>query len=153
MTPYFLPDERLMAALALAAMRGVRVDLVVPARSNHRYMDGAMRANVAPILRDGVHVWRSPSPFRHSKLMVVDGEWCLVGSCNWDIRSFRLNFELCLEIYDRTLAAELSAMMRWLAGRAADIGGAGPAHPAGAVAGRGAAAVLAVPVAPVPPPA
>ncbi len=111
MTPYFLPDERLMAALSLAAMRGVAVDLVIPAHSNHAYVDGATRANVGPILRDGVRIWLAPPPFRHSKIMVVDGEWCLVGSCNWDIRSFRLNFELCLELYDRALAARLSAVM------------------------------------------
>ena len=43
--------------------------------------------------------------------MVVDGEWCLFGSCNWDMRSFRLNFELCMEMYDRDLAAALSALM------------------------------------------
>jgi cardiolipin synthase len=44
--------------------------------------------------------------------MLVDDEWCLVGSCNWDIRSFRLNFELCLEVYDKTLAAALTALVR-----------------------------------------
>ena len=43
--------------------------------------------------------------------MVVDGEWCLIGSSNWDMRSFRLNFELCMELYDRDLAGALSALM------------------------------------------
>ena len=43
--------------------------------------------------------------------MVVDGEWCLIGSSNWDMRSFRLNFELCVEVYDRGLAATLEALM------------------------------------------
>ena len=118
MTPYFLPDERLMSALALAAMRGVAVDLGIPARSNHFYVDGATRANVGPILRDGVRIWRCPPPFRHSKVMVVDGEWCLIGSCNWDIRSFRLNFELCVELYDQDLAETLSALMRASRGEA-----------------------------------
>ena len=112
MTPYFLPDERLMSALALTAMRGVAVDLVIPQRSNHFYVDGATRANVDPILHDGVRIWRCPPPFRHSKVMVVDGEWCLIGSCNWDVRSFRLNFELCVELFDRELAARLVALMR-----------------------------------------
>jgi cardiolipin synthase len=45
-------------------------------------------------------------------MMVVDGEWCLIGSTNWDIRSFRLNFELCMEVYDPGLAASLLALMR-----------------------------------------
>jgi cardiolipin synthase len=110
MTPYFLPDERLITALALAAMRGVAVNLVLPEESNHTLVDWASRANIGPLLADGVRIWRSPPPFHHSKVMVVDGEWCLIGSSNWDIRSFRLNFELCMEVYDRDLAAELTAI-------------------------------------------
>ena len=111
MTPYFLPDERLITALALAAMRGVAVDLVLPAKSNHTTVDWATRTNIGPLLSDGVRIWKSPPPFHHTKIMVVDGEWCLIGSCNWDIRSFRLNFELCMEVFDRDLAAMLSAVM------------------------------------------
>jgi cardiolipin synthase len=111
MTPYFLPDERLITALALAAMRGVAVNLVLPEASNHVLVDWATRANIGPLLIDGVRIWRSPPPFHHTKIMVVDGEWCLIGSCNWDIRSFRLNFELCMEVYDRDLASKLTALM------------------------------------------
>ncbi len=111
MTPYFLPDERIVTALSLAAMRGVAVDVVIPQRSDRVVVDWANRANIGPLLSDGVRIWRSPPPFRHSKAMVVDGEWCLVGSCNWDIRSFRLNFELCVEVYDRELATLLTALM------------------------------------------
>jgi cardiolipin synthase len=112
MTPYFLPDERLLTALAVAAIRGVAVDIVVPAKSNHPLVDWATRANVGPMLSEGVRIWQCPPPFRHSKLMVVDDEWCLIGSSNWDIRSFRLNFELNMEVYDRDLAATLSDVMR-----------------------------------------
>ena len=111
MTPYFLPDERMITALSLAAMRGVAVDLVVPARSNHILVDWATRANVGPLLTGGVRIWRSPPPFHHSKIMVVDKQWCLIGSANWDIRSFRLNFELCMEIYDSALAETLTTLM------------------------------------------
>jgi cardiolipin synthase len=111
MTPYFLPDERLITALSLAAMRGVAVDLVIPHRSNHTLVDWGTLTNIGPLLIDGVRIWRSPPPFHHDKIMVVDGEWCLIGSCNWDIRSFRLNFELCMEVYDRDLAARLTALM------------------------------------------
>ncbi len=112
MTPYFLPDERLITTLGLAAMRGVMVDVVVPSHSDHAAVDMAMRANVGPLLADGVRVWRSPNPFNHSKIMVVDGVWCLVGSSNWDMRSFRLNFELNVEVYDEALAGVLSAAIR-----------------------------------------
>lgn len=112
MTPYFLPDERLITALALAAVRGVAVDIVVPERSNQLVVDWATRTNIGPLVSHGVTIWRGPSPFHHTKIMVVDDEWCLIGSANWDIRSFRLNFELCMELYDRDLAATLTAVMQ-----------------------------------------
>ncbi len=112
MTPYFLPDERLITALSLAAMRGVDVTIVIPEKSDHRLVDWATRANIGPLLSDGGRMFLCPPPFRHSKVMVVDGEWCLIGSCNWDMRSFRLNFELCMEVYDRTLAEQLSTLMQ-----------------------------------------
>ena len=108
MSPYFLPDEALITALVLAAMRGVEIDIVIPEKSNHALVDWGTRANVGPLLTEGVRIWQSPSPFHHSKVMVVDKQWCLIGSCNWDIRSFRLNFELCVEVYDRGLAKLLS---------------------------------------------
>ena len=111
LTPYFLPDERIVTALGLAAQRGVVVDVVIPRKSNQRLVDWATRANVGPLLVDGVRIWRNPPPFEHSKLMVVDGLWCLVGSANWDMRSFRLNFELTMEIYDEALAATLEGVI------------------------------------------
>ncbi|MFO1027918.1 MAG: phospholipase D-like domain-containing protein [Acetobacteraceae bacterium] len=111
MTPYLLPDDRLVSALSMAAMRGVAVDVVIPARSDHRVVDWAVRANSVPLLSDGVRIWHSPPPFHHAKLMVVDGEWSLLGSANWDMRSFRLNFELCLEVYDGELAVALQSFI------------------------------------------
>ena len=111
MTPYFLPDERMTTALALASMRGVAVDVVIPEKGDHAFVNWATFANVGPLLVDGVRIWRCPPPFRHSKIVVVDGEWCLIGSSNWDMRSFRLNFELCMELYDRDLAGVLSELM------------------------------------------
>ncbi|HLZ66356.1 MAG TPA: cardiolipin synthase [Aliidongia sp.] len=111
MTPYFLPDDRMLTALGLAAMRGVRVDVIVPQKSDHRVVDWAFRAQVGPLAATGAKIWRSPPPFEHSKLMTVDGLWCLIGSSNWDMRSFRLNFELNMEIYDADLAARLDEFM------------------------------------------
>jgi cardiolipin synthase A/B len=121
MTPYFLPDQSLITALCLAAMRGVAVEVILPEHGDHRLVNWATRANVGPLLRDGVRLWRSPPPFRHSKVLVVDGEWCLVGSSNWDMRSFRLNFELCVEVYDRDLAAVLETLMKGSQGEPLDV--------------------------------
>lgn len=111
MTPYFLPGAETMSALTLAALRGVRVDMIVPQRSDHRFVDLAMRAHIAPLIEAGVRFWLGPAPFNHSKLMVVDQRWSLVGSANWDMRSLRLNFEMNVEVYDEALALELDAFM------------------------------------------
>jgi cardiolipin synthase len=111
MTPYFLPDDRLITALALASLRGVDVSLVIPARSNKPVVDWATRSQVEPLLAAGCRIWKNPPPFDHSKLMTVDGAWCLVGSANWDVRSFRLNFELNLEMYDPALAERIDSMI------------------------------------------
>ena len=111
LTPYFLPAEPLIIALSLAAMRGVAVDIVIPDRSNHRLIDWATRAHVGPLLAAGCRIWRGPPPFDHSKLMVVDDAWCLVGSSNWDTRSLRLNFELNLEVYHADLARRAAAQI------------------------------------------
>ncbi|RDJ21466.1 cardiolipin synthase [Bosea caraganae] len=108
-TPYFLPDEQLLTALQLAALRGVTVDIVLPARNNHRLVGWAVYAHIRPLLKMGCRLWRSPPPFDHSKLMVVDDAWCLVGSANWDARSLRLNFELTVEFHDSDLAGRLGA--------------------------------------------
>jgi cardiolipin synthase len=111
MTPYFLPDERVVTALALAAMRGVSVEILVPTRSNRRIVDWATRTQIEPLLDAGCRLSEANPPFDHSKLMTVDGIWCLIGSANWDMRSFRLNFELNVEIYLPSLAEQLDALM------------------------------------------
>lgn len=105
MTPYFLPDDRFLTALALASMRGIEVDIVVPWHSNHTVLDWARSANLPRFLDSGCRIWLARPPFNHSKLMVVDRHWSFVGSSNLDVRSLRLNFEINLEAYDGTLAA------------------------------------------------
>jgi cardiolipin synthase len=110
MTPYFLPDERIMTGLALAAYRGIEVDVVLPEHSNHPTLDWGARAQIGPLLAAGCRVWTHPA-FDHSKLMTVDNTWCLVGSSNWDVRSFRLNFELDVEVYETELAARINEVI------------------------------------------
>ncbi|PYD48020.1 cardiolipin synthase [Novacetimonas pomaceti] len=107
MTPYFLPDDRFLTELALAALRGIEVDIVVPHHSNHVIIDWARSANLPRFLDSGCRVWQARPPFNHSKLMVVDRHWSFVGSSNLDVRSLRLNFEINLEAYDDALAATI----------------------------------------------
>jgi cardiolipin synthase A/B len=111
-TPYFLPDPALVSALNLASLRGVRVEIVLPAHSNLPYVDWASRAMWWQVLERGCKIWLGPPPFDHSKLMLVDGQWSLVGSGNWDTRSLRLNFEFNLECYCPDLAAALEKIVQ-----------------------------------------
>ena len=111
LTPYFLPDPTLVSALNLAALRGVEVDIVLPAKSNLPYVHWASRALWWQVLERGCKIWLAPPPFDHSKLMVVDGHWVLLGSANWDARSLRLNFELNVECYGRGFAGEMEKLI------------------------------------------
>lgn len=118
-TPYFLPDQATIAALGVAALRGVQVDIVLPARVNIPLVQWAATAQLWQVLRPGCRVYVSPPPFDHTKLMVVDRTWALFGSSNWDPRSLRLNFELDVECHDPALAAKLDdlALTRIAEGR------------------------------------
>jgi cardiolipin synthase A/B len=111
MTPYFLPDEALVTALNVAALRGVTVDVVIPERGNLRFVEWAMWGELWKMMGRGVRIWLSKPPFDHSKLLVVDTCWTLIGSANWDPRSLRLNFELGVECYDEKLAQRLDALV------------------------------------------
>jgi len=110
-TPYFLPDLRLQFAIHQASLRGVEVEIVLPAKSNQRLMDWAMRGHLRFFRHLHVQIIVTPPPFDHTKLCTIDGEWCLIGSSNWDARSFRLNFEFDLEIIDRGLTGRLDALI------------------------------------------
>jgi len=110
-TPYFLPDARLQFAITQAGLRGVEVEIVVPSCSDQRLMDWAMRGHLRFFRHVRASIIATPPPFDHTKLCTVDGEWSLIGSSNWDVRSFRLNFEFDLEIIDRGFTAELDALI------------------------------------------
>ncbi len=110
-TPYFLPDQSLQFAIAQASLRGVPIDIVLPERCDYAFLDWAMRAHLRFFRNAPARIFLSPGPFDHAKLMTVDGQWCLIGSSNWDVRSLRLNFEFDLECYDSALVAQIDAMI------------------------------------------
>lgn len=112
MTPYFLPPRPLTTALQAAALRGVRVNILLPRRSNLPYVDWASRHMLWELLHWGVNVWYQPAPFNHTKLLIIDEHYTHVGSANLDPRSLRLNFELTLETHDRSFAAQMVAHCR-----------------------------------------
>ncbi len=111
LTPYFIPDTSVISALTAAAMRGVTVDIFLPAHSDLPHVHWAMMGQLGQVLEHGCHVWLTPGPFDHSKLLVVDGAWTLLGSANWDARSLRLNFEFNVECYCTRFGAQMEKLV------------------------------------------
>ena len=111
-TPYFLPDVELVSALRIAALRGLEVEILLPASSNLRMVKWASDAGLEELLRQGCRIFMSQPPFDHSKIMVVDHSWVLLGSANWDSRSLALNFEFNMEFYDFQLAEKVETIIQ-----------------------------------------
>jgi cardiolipin synthase len=107
MTPYLIPDRPLVSAINAASLRGVIVEILLPGKNNLPYVSWATRAYLWELLRYGTRIYFQPPPFIHSKFLLVDDHYALIGSANLDPRSLRLNFEFNLEVYDRELNASL----------------------------------------------
>ncbi|HWY24715.1 MAG TPA: phospholipase D-like domain-containing protein [Nevskia sp.] len=108
MTPYFLPPAPLASALQSAALRGVDVSIIIPARSDQPWMTWAAQHSLHHLLERQVKVYLRPPPFAHTKLILVDDWYVQFGSANLDTRSLRLNFELMVESYGKALARQLA---------------------------------------------
>lgn len=111
-TPYFLPEDNIVTAINLAALRGVKIDIILPEKNNIPLIKWASHNILEQIIGENCNLWFSKPPFDHSKIMVVDGEWALIGSGNWDARSFRLNFEFNLECYHSGFANGLLRIVK-----------------------------------------
>ncbi len=109
-TPYFVPDDALSRAFALAAGRGVDVRVLVPAVSNHRLADLARGTYLREIQAAGAHVLLFPEGMVHAKALVADDDFAMIGSTNLDLRSLRLNYELSMLCYGQT---EIDATADW----------------------------------------
>jgi cardiolipin synthase len=111
-TPYFVPDDAIVTALCSAAQRGVEVTLVVPARNNSRLVRYASAAFFDELLSAGVCIALFHGGLLHTKSLAIDGGTSVFGSVNLDMRSFWLNFEISLLIYDEDFTARLRALQR-----------------------------------------
>lgn len=107
MTPYFIPDSEMTAALITAAMRGVKIEIILPEKNNLLYVKWASQALLEELLEYDIKVYYQPAPFAHSKFLVVDEFYSLIGSANLDPRSLILNFEFNLEVYDDGFSGKL----------------------------------------------
>ena len=105
--PYFIPDDLMVDALVNAAGRGVQVMVLVPGKIDHKITYRASRSNYGPMLLAGIEIYEYMPALMHAKTMVVDGVWATIGSTNFDNRSFALNEELNLTIYDGGVAERL----------------------------------------------
>ena len=110
-TPYFVPDSEVMAALQLAAFRGVDVKILVPHRVDHLLPYWAAYAYFDELRHAGGEIWRYTPAFNHQKVALVDDDLTSVGSVNLDIRSGLLNFELTVVTESREAAARVEAML------------------------------------------
>src|SRR4030095_1373448 len=106
---YFIPDDTMIQALLNTAARGVRVIVLVPGKIVHHSISRASRSNYGRMLLGGIQIFEYMAALMHAKTMVIDGVWATVGSTNFDNRSFALNEELNLTVYDAGLARRLEA--------------------------------------------
>ncbi len=120
-TPYFLPHRKLIGSLQSAALRGVDVCVVVPSVNNWRVVQWALSHILWELVNVGVRVVEQPPPFAHSKCIVIDDDYALVGSTNLDPRSLRLNFELGIEVFSETFCGQLTQHVEELCQNASPV--------------------------------
>jgi len=111
-TPYFVPDEAVLQALQTAVLRGVSVEVILPRRSDHWLVCAATRAYYDDLFRIGVRIYLYEKGILHAKTISIDDKLALIGSSNFDIRSFALNFEINLVCYGRDVVERLFAHQR-----------------------------------------
>jgi cardiolipin synthase len=111
-SPYFIPNEAMLLALRLAALRGVQVDLVIPKRSDHPVVNAAGAFYCDYLMRHGANVYLFQEGMLHAKTLTIDDELAMFGSANYDIRSFNLNFELNLFVHAEEAVQEMRRLQQ-----------------------------------------
>ncbi|MCB9092350.1 MAG: cardiolipin synthase [Halobacteriovoraceae bacterium] len=106
-SPYFLPSKAVSSALVYASLRGIKVEIIIPQKTDHQIINWAQQASLHELLSKGCHLYFSQAPFDHSKILIIDDNYSSIGSSNWDVRSLRLNFEMNIEIGNKDLAESL----------------------------------------------
>jgi cardiolipin synthase len=109
-TPYFVPTTAALYALTSAAMRGMDTRVMIPKKSDSRLVDLAARSYLDPLLKAGVRVFEYQPRMLHSKALLVDDAFAILGSANFDNRSFTTNFEMSMAVHERHIARELEAV-------------------------------------------
>ena len=110
-SPYFVPDEQFISALQLAALRGVDVRILTPERPNNAMVRLSSFSYLPQTEPCGIKWFRHRPGFMHQKVLLVDHDYCSIGTVNFDNRSFRLNFEISMVFYERAFADQVAAML------------------------------------------
>ncbi|HJJ28189.1 MAG TPA: cardiolipin synthase [Methanocorpusculum sp.] len=108
-SPYFVPDEPMLNAFRIAIRSGVDVRIVIPCKPDHPFIYWTNHSYLGDLIRLGARGYEYNDGFIHSKASIYDGEVAAVGTANWDVRSFKLNFETQAFVYDKEFASEMSA--------------------------------------------
>ena len=109
-TPYYLPSDVLNTALQVAALAGIDVRLMLPARSDSKIVDLASHSYLDDMMKAGVKILFYTPGFLHSKLLIIDDALTVIGSANMDFRSFEHNFEINAFVYDTEFTARMDAV-------------------------------------------
>jgi cardiolipin synthase len=110
-TPYFIPDEATMVALRLALLRGIEVRILTPDLNDNWFVRQASNVYLSDLSCMGAEIYLYQNGFMHQKVMLVDDRFSLVGTVNFDNRSFRLNFEVTAVVSNRQFATEVKSML------------------------------------------
>lgn len=106
-TPYFIPNDEMLMAIQTAALSGVDVKVILPAKSDSRLVQSAVMSYVRELLESGVKVYLYQKGFVHAKTMTIDDRFCTIGTANMDYRSFDINFEINAMVYDEDITTRL----------------------------------------------
>jgi cardiolipin synthase len=109
-TPYFIPGDSILEALRIAALSGLSVKLLVPGVCDSKLVNAASKSYYEDLLCAGVDIYMYEKGFVHAKTLVTDGSLSIVGTANMDYRSFELNFEVNVIVYDKSVSEKLRTM-------------------------------------------
>ena len=110
-SPYFVPDAQFISALQLAALRGVDVRILIPDKSDNALVQYSVWSYVEDLEEVGIRMFRYQKGFMHHKIVVVDDQYCTVGTANFDNRSFRLNVEITMAFADQDFTQQIASML------------------------------------------
>ncbi|MGZ8517535.1 MAG: phospholipase D-like domain-containing protein, partial [Chitinophagaceae bacterium] len=106
-TPYFIPGDSIIEALRIAGLSGLSVKLLVPGSGDSKFVNAASKSNYNELLQAGVEIYLYQKGFVHAKTLVADRKLSIVGTANMDHRSFELNFEVNVIVYERKFAEQM----------------------------------------------